>query len=263
MDFSRSFNTTDVISPQDTTSFSQFRLFSKLPIELRLAIWELMTLSPRRVPLHDRKYELYGHMDPYPTIFKVNQESRALALKLYIAFRTFKYIRDLRHGPRQYHYLYPKNDFAVTNLWSMGGCSRVFAGFINSRGGREVIRGVRKLMFTGNHLNFADLLGENARIDHFKPNMHKSFERFEALEEVVVELRRCNYPASMSRKVRTELGGKDTSDVTARLMEREFPVFLDVLPKKPKFKVIVVDWQDGLPEGYFLSTGLKRWRSGF
>jgi hypothetical protein len=131
----------------------------------------------------------------------------------------------------------------------MDGCNRVFARFMKSRRGREVITGVRKLMFTGNHLNFADLLSEDTIID--KPTMHKNFKRFEALEEVVVELRRCNCPASVSMLLRKEPSGKDTSDVTARLMEREFAVFLDVLPKKPKFKVMVVDWQDGLPEGYF------------
>jgi hypothetical protein len=46
------------------------------------------------------------------------------------------------------------------------------------------------------------------------------------------------------------MSGKDTSDVTARLIEREFPGFFNALQKKPKLKVIIVDWQDGLPEGY-------------
>jgi hypothetical protein len=198
MDFSRSLNRTDVTSPQDTTSFSQFHLFSKLPIELRLAIWEL-TLDPRRVLLHHRKYlDLCDHMDPRPAIFEVNQESRALALKHYIVFRPFKLALEPRHDPQQYHYLYPKNDFAVTNLWSMGGLQGIFTRFIESRRSREVISGVRKLMFTGIHLDFVDLLGGDRRIENFKPAMQKNFKRFKALEEVVVELRRCNCPASVS-----------------------------------------------------------------
>jgi hypothetical protein len=249
MDFSRSFNTTDVISPQDTTSFSQFRLFSKLPIELRLAIWELMTLSPQRVLLHDRGYELYGHMDPCPAIFKINQESRALALKLYIVFRPLKYTPGLWHGPQQYRYFYPKNDFAVMTLWSMGGLNTTFTKFMESRRGRKVTRRVTKLMFTEMHLDFANLLKSNDDIgfENFKPSIRENFKRFKALEEVVVELRRCNCPASVARTLRKEMNGKDTSEVTARLIEHEFPVFLSVLQKKPKLKVIVVDWQ----EGYF------------
>ena len=108
-------------------------------------------------------------------------------------------------------------------------------------------------MFTGIHLDFVDLLGGDIRIENFKPFMQENFKRFKALEEVVVELRRCNCPASVSSIGQREMSGKDTSDMTARLIEREFPVFFNALQKKPKLKVIIVDWQDGLPEAYLRS----------
>ncbi|EPE29301.1 hypothetical protein GLAREA_00461 [Glarea lozoyensis ATCC 20868] len=73
------------------TKIRNFKLFTQLPIELRLKIWKYASESPRLIPASWKTkgnestvqvfYELYA--GPVPTVLQINRESRNEALRFY------------------------------------------------------------------------------------------------------------------------------------------------------------------------------------
>jgi hypothetical protein len=71
-----------IVLTQSAPLFDQFHAFPKLPVELRLAIWELTLPKSRRVTVNQQK--IRTRSDKKPVLLDVNQESRTLTLKRYV-----------------------------------------------------------------------------------------------------------------------------------------------------------------------------------
>jgi hypothetical protein len=139
-------------------SSNSFPAFVKLPLELRLFIWELATLTPRRVSLNT---SISKRCDPYPAILKVNHESRALALKSYVDICPKNLSLRTKH-PRQYRFINLGIDFAVVQLMDLAGHYRKrshwekFVGLYNNR--EEVVHGVSRMVIQGDQNSYEDIV---------------------------------------------------------------------------------------------------------
>ena len=210
-------------------SSNSFPAFAKLPLELRLFIWELATLTPRRVSLNT---SISKRCDPYPAILKVNHESRALALKSYVDICPKKLSMRTTH-PRQYRFINLGIDFAVVQLMDLAGHYRKrshwekFVGLYNNR--EEVVHGVTRMVIQGDQNSYEDIV-EARSLFGFVPavpkKLYKAVMDFQGLEEVVLEIQSRQDPCAMD---------------TAMRVEQDFMVYFEALPKKPKIEVRIVD----------------------
>jgi hypothetical protein len=143
-------------------SSNSFPAFAKLPLELRLFIWELATLTPRRVSLNTSIC-----CDPYPAILKVNDESRALALKSYVDICPKKLSLRTTH-PRQYRFINLGIDFAVVRLVELVGGHRDWReleeplGMWNNR--KEVVQGVTRMVIEGNQFLYMSIVEAQSQL---------------------------------------------------------------------------------------------------
>jgi hypothetical protein len=115
-------------------TLKQFTLFPKLPLELRLSIWELalpesriVTLEPSRSEVDHRHSLRFGKSDKPPVLLQVNHESRSLTLRTYHRFfdsehlfnrpKYFNNAKDTLHIMGDWVYCgqpWLKNPFAIT-----------------------------------------------------------------------------------------------------------------------------------------------------
>ena len=120
-------------STETSVSFDQFNLFPKLPLELRLIIWEF-AMEPRRVYLDrttseilkfERSMENPGLHTTVPVVLRVNQESRAIALKRYVDIRIWEMPSaryPLRSGANTKHigkFMDLERDIAVVDVTNL------------------------------------------------------------------------------------------------------------------------------------------------
>jgi hypothetical protein len=144
-------------------SSNSFPAFAKLPLELRLFIWELATLTPRRVSLNTSMC-----CDPYPAILKVNHESRALVLKSYVDICPPKKLSLRTTHPRQYRFLNLEIDFAVVRLVELVGGHRDWReleeplGMWNNR--KEVVQGVTRMVIEGNQFLYMSIVEAQSQL---------------------------------------------------------------------------------------------------
>jgi hypothetical protein len=219
-------------------SSDSFPAFAQLPLELRLFIWELATLTPRRVSLNTSMC-----CDPYPAILKVNHESRALVLKSYVDICPPKKLSLRTTHPRQYRFLNLEIDFAVVRLVELVGGHRDWReleeplGMWNNR--KEVVQGVTRMVIEGNQFLYMSIVEAQSQLGlaGVRPKrLYEAMLEFQGLEEVVLEIQGLQDP--WARDV-----VKDTVKDTAMCVqvEQDFVVYFDALPKKPKIKVRIVD----------------------
>jgi hypothetical protein len=111
-----------IVIAKSAPLFDQFHAFPKLPIELRLAIWELTLPKSRRVIVNNQKIRTRSNKKP--VILDVNQESRTLTLKRYVeVYANRNHWHIAKGSPPKWpmQFIDPKNDVLVLYMNELTG----------------------------------------------------------------------------------------------------------------------------------------------
>jgi hypothetical protein len=220
-----------IVLTQSAPLFDQFHAFPKLPVELRLAIWELTLPKSRRVTVNQQK--IRTRSDKKPVLLDVNQESRTLTLKRYVEVYANRNHWHIARGlPPKWpvQFIDPSNDVLVLYSDDLRGGISYAARYKGPRkelqkwmkSAPKIRKDIRKVVVIGEMLCYHETF-LNQKLDN---KMKAILAGFEPLEEVVFEVQS---PRSFYASLMSDL--PSTDQLTRR--------FFGSWSKKPKVEWVV------------------------